>query len=291
MDSSYLSFAHVRKYYGQNKALDDFSMLIQPGERVALLGINGAGKSTLVSLATGIRKPDAGRVRLFGGLPHQKTNKQGLGYLSQSNELPQFLKVEEVLNVVASHYARPYRECIDLLDISSFLHKKIGSLSGGQHRRVAMAASLIGGPQFVIMDEPTVGMDIGMRSQTFDMLKEYFSENDRSILFSTHHMDEVDKLADRVLVIHNGRLLAQGSVSEIKKKYGLREVSFHSKEKGVSIPSARYLFREEEFYRAVGLDSDRILREVMEQVPDASAFTIKEPDLEEIFVTLTRASA
>ncbi|SMF11963.1 ABC transporter ATP-binding protein [Pseudobacteriovorax antillogorgiicola] len=283
----YLCFSNVFKSYGRHQALRNFSFKIKSGERVALLGINGAGKSTLVNLATGLRHHDRGTIQLFDGSPQQRKQRRQLGYLAQEVQYPVFLKVHEVIETIASHFPKPFLTVLDQLDIHSLMDKKIGGLSGGQHRRVALACSLLGEPRLALLDEPTGGMDIAMRNQTFDVLREYFSKEERSVLFSTHHMDEVDKLADRVIVIHEGEIVTEGSVADIKETYGLRAVLFESRQKDIQLFEARNLKCRDHSWRAYGTDSDRLLREVIAKVPDASGLRVLEPSLEDIFMTLT----
>ena len=223
-----LEFNNVSKKYGQKLALDRLDLSVKPSQRVSLLGVNGAGKSTLISLATGIRAVSSGQVRLLGGDPRKVRFRKGLGYLPQTADFPPFLKVSEVVNTVSSHFAESNMELIDLLGVREIWKQYIGSLSGGQNRRVALLCSLISQPTLALLDEPTAGMDIAMRTRTFELLNEYFTHSERSVLFSTHHMDEVEKLADRVVVINKGVIIEEGSVEQIKKKYGIHALYFTS---------------------------------------------------------------
>jgi ABC-type multidrug transport system ATPase subunit len=168
--------------------------------------------------------------------------------------------------------------------------RQVGSLSGGQNRRVALVCSLISQPTLALLDEPTAGMDIAMRTRTFELLNEYFRHSERSVLFSTHHMDEVEKLADRVVVINKGLIIEEGSVKQIKQKYGLRGLYFTSELESLSLDSASICHKEDGQWRAFGTNMDDILKELVTKIPDARNIVMKEPNLEEVFLTLTKGS-
>ena len=214
----------------------------------------------------------------------------GLGYLPQTADFPPFLKVSEVVNTVSSHFAESNMELIDLLGVREIWKQYMGSLSGGQNRRVALLCSLISQPTLALLDEPTAGMDIAMRTRTFELLNEYFTHSERSVLFSTHHMDEVEKLADRVVVINKGVIIEEGSVEQIKKKYGLHALYFTSDLESVSLESASVCHKEGGQWRAFGTNMDDLLKELIIKIPDARNILVKEPNLEEVFLTLTKGS-
>lgn len=285
-----LEFNKVSKKYGQKIALDGLDLQVKSAERVALLGVNGAGKSTLLSLATGIREVSSGQVRLLGGDPRNARSRRGLGYLPQAAGFPPFLKVSEVIATVSSHFTETNMELIDLLGVREIWNSYVGSLSGGQNRRVALVCSLISQPTLALLDEPTAGMDIAMRTRTFELLNEYFRHSERSVLFSTHHMDEVEKLADRVVVINKGLIIEEGSVKQIKQKYGLRGLYFTSELESLSLDSASVCHKEDGQWRAYGTNMDDLLKELVTKIPDARNIVMKEPNLEEVFLTLTKGS-
>ena len=247
-------------------------------------------KSTLLNLATGIREPSSGQVRLLGYDPKDSKSRIKLGYLPQAVEFPSFLKVSEVVATVSSHYESPKMELVEVLGVREIWNAYVGSLSGGQNRRVALLCSLIAQPTLALLDEPTGGMDIGMRTRTFEVLDEYFSHNDRSVLFSTHHMDEVEKLAHRVIVINNGVIVEEGSVKQIKQKYGLHGLFFKSEMNSVKLDSASICQKHDGEWQAFGVNMDDLVREVVTRIPDARDIIMKEPTLEEVFLTLTRGS-
>ena len=136
-----------------------------------------------MNLATGIRKATSGQVSLLGGDPRDTNRRKGLGYLPQATGFPPFLKSSEVVQTVAGHFNGLNMELVDLLGVREIWNSYVGSLSGGQSRRVALLCSLISQPTLALLDEPTAGMDIAMRSRTFDLLNEYFTQKDRSVLF------------------------------------------------------------------------------------------------------------
>lgn len=155
----------VRRRFGPRVALDGLDLDVHAGETLGLLGPNGAGKSTLISLLVGLRRPDAGTVELFGGDPRDAANRRGLGVTPQETGLPQALRVGEVVRFVAGHFPRPLPpgEVLERFGLAGLERRQTGGLSGGQKRRLAVALAFVGRPRFVVLDEPTTGLDVDGR--------------------------------------------------------------------------------------------------------------------------------
>lgn len=287
-NGSLLSFANVSKVYGTKIALKDLSFSVKPGDRIALLGINGAGKSSLLNISTGIRKASSGDVRLFGQEPTKLTSRRELGYLPQNLQFPPFLRVCEVIQTISRHFETPNDELVDVLDLRELWHASIGSLSGGQSRRVALVCALISRPKLALLDEASNGMDIAMRSKVFDVLSDYFSDHGRALVFSTHHMDEVERLAKHVLVINEGRIIEQGSVDQIKQRYGLHRLVFKSDQSDINLDSASKIQSKNGYWHAYASNKDPLIKEMVHKVPDATEISVHEASLEEVFLTLTQ---
>ena len=189
-----LEFDNVSKKYGQKIALNNLNLAVHPVKRVALLGVNGAGKNTLLNLSTGIRRPSSGKVHLLGGDPRQIKSREKLGYLPQSVEFPLFLKVSEVVSTVASHYDKSNLELIEILGVREIWNYYVGSLSGGQNRRVALLCSLISQPTLAHLMNQRVEWILVCALKPLRFLTIILPIK-KAVLFSTHHMDEVEKLA------------------------------------------------------------------------------------------------
>ncbi len=187
-------------------ALDGVDLALAPGQLTALLGPNGAGKTTAVRLMLGTSRPSAGEVRLFGASPFDRAARQSVGMMLQVGRVPETLTPREHLALFRSYYPEP-RPMDGLLAASGIAHianRRFGTLSGGERQRVLFAAALCGNPHLLFLDEPTVGLDIEARHLFWDAIRELIREG-RSVLLTTHYLEEADALADRVVVLHRGR--------------------------------------------------------------------------------------
>jgi len=209
----------VRHRYADTLALDDVSLVLHPGEVLALLGPNGAGKSTLLGLLCGRLRPQEGRVELCGGDPREARSRQSLGVMLQQASLPEMLRVGELVEGQAAAYASPRSTAgtLALAGLSELAARPYGSLSGGQQRRVQFALALVGRPRLVFVDEPTTGLDADARRAFWGVLRGLRAEGVAMIL-TTHYIEEADALADRVVVLHRGRILAEGTPMELKAR-------------------------------------------------------------------------
>jgi ABC-2 type transport system ATP-binding protein len=215
----------VTRRFGDVVALDDVSLDVGPGELVGLLGPNGAGKSTLLSLVSGQRRPDRGTVRLLGGDPRDAASRIGLGITPQETGLPPTLRVGEVVDFVGGHFPAPVPtgELLDRFGLTEMARKQTGALSGGQKRRLAVALSLVGNPRVVLLDEPTTGLDVGARQALWDAIRAYHADGG-TVLLTSHYLEEVQALAERVVVIDHGVVRADDSLGAILRRVALRRV-------------------------------------------------------------------
>ncbi|MEU6171084.1 ABC transporter ATP-binding protein [Streptantibioticus parmotrematis] len=222
-----VAFSGVSKTFGQVKAVNQLNLTLHAGETVALLGPNGAGKSTTLDLLLGLRNPDAGSVEVFGTTPARAIAKGMVGAMLQSGGLMEEVKVKELVKLACDLHPRAYKvsEVLESAGITDIADRLVNKLSGGQEQRVRFALATAGANDLIILDEPTTGMDVTVR-QAFWAAMRRQADAGRTVLFATHYLEEADAIADRVIVLHRGRILADGSAAEIKAKAGARRVVF-----------------------------------------------------------------
>ena len=225
--ASVVAFDQVSKAYDAVRAVDGLSLDLRPGETVALLGPNGAGKSTTLDLLLGLKKPDSGTVRLFGTSPRDAIVAGRVGAMLQSGGLMDEVTVAELVRLACDLHPKPYRpsEVLSRAGIAQIADRKVNKLSGGQAQRVRFALATAGDSDLIVLDEPTTGMDVTTRQAFWATMREQ-ADQGRTVLFATHYLEEADAVADRVLVLHRGRLLADGTAAEITATAGARRVSF-----------------------------------------------------------------
>ncbi|MFI0814593.1 ABC transporter ATP-binding protein [Streptomyces sp. NPDC021098] len=222
-----VSFTGVNKSYGSVRAVADLDLHLHPGETVALLGPNGAGKSSTLDLLLGLRTPDSGRIEVFGTTPRQAIARGHIGAMLQSGCLMEEVTVRELVRLACDLHPRgyPVDEVLERADITGIADRKVNKLSGGQEQRVRFAFATAGASDLIVLDEPTTGMDVSARQTFWGTMREQARQG-RTILFATHYLEEADEIADRVIVLHRGRVLADGSSAEIKAMAGARRISF-----------------------------------------------------------------
>jgi ABC-2 type transport system ATP-binding protein len=225
--ASVVAFDQVSKAYDAVRAVDGLTLDLSPGQTVALLGPNGAGKSTTLDLLLGLKKPDSGTVSLFGSSPREAIVAGRVGAMLQSGGLMDEVTVAELVRLACDLHPKPYRpsEVLSRAGIAQIADRKVNKLSGGQAQRVRFALATAGDSDLIVLDEPTTGMDVTTRQVFWATMRKQADEG-RTVLFATHYLEEADAVADRVLVLHRGRLLADGTAAEIKAKAGARRVSF-----------------------------------------------------------------
>lgn len=216
---SVVEFNDVCKSFGDIEAVRDLSLTIRRGEVVAILGPNGAGKTTTLAMLLGLRKPTSGRLSVFGLAPGHLSCRLSTGTMLQISGLPSSLKVEEHIRLFSSYYATPIptERVIERCGLGELKDRSYGDLSSGQQQKVHYAIAICGDPKLLILDEPTVSLDVESRRTLWDDLTDATSSN-RTILIATHNLEEADLLADRIILLANGRLIADASPEEIKSQ-------------------------------------------------------------------------
>jgi len=219
----------VSKHFGALTALDSVSLDLRRGDVLALLGPNGAGKSTAIAVLLGLRAPDTGQARLFALDPRRPAARRLVGVTPQEIAFPTTLRVAEIVELVRSHYPQPLATAIlyQRFEVGALAGRQLGGLSGGERRRVAVALAFAGNPELVVLDEPTTGLDRDSRRAVWGAIRAH-ADQGGTVLFTTHYLEEADALAHRVVLIEAGRIVADGTVSEIKATAGLTRISFRA---------------------------------------------------------------
>ncbi len=285
---------HVTRRFGEVTAVDDVSLDIQPGAILGLLGPNGAGKTTLISLLQGLRRPSAGTVELFGGSPSDASNRQALGSTPQETALPPTLKVGEVIDFVGAHFADrvPTAELTAEFGLETLLKRQTGSLSGGQKRRLSVALAFVGNPRLVLLDEPTTGLDVDARRALWDAVRR---QHDRgaTVVVTSHYLEEIEALAERVVVMGQGRVLADDPLDAVLARVGLRRVSLRTPEPDALARLAGVARAEaDDDGRSTFLvrDSDAFVTDLVHSGVEFADLAVRGATLEEAFLSLTRSA-
>ncbi len=291
-DEAVLELAGVRKSYGEVEALRGIDLRIGRGEAVAILGPNGAGKTTTLSLLLGMRRPTAGNVTLFGLSPLAYAARSRRGAMLQDSGVPGRLRVRELIALFRSYYPRPLGidETLAIAGLSGEATAMASALSGGQRQRLYYALAICGDPDILFLDEPTVAMDVTSRRAFRETIVRY-RERGRTIVLSTHFMDEAEEIARRVVVIDHGRVIADGTTAEIKAKASGKRVSFsaHGRVDAsafLGLPVDR-LIVEGDRVRFTTAEPERVLSELFRRGVPVADLEVVGADLEEAFLSLT----
>ncbi len=299
MSETAISVAGLRKTYGDFEAVRGIDFEVAVGEVFGFLGPNGAGKTTTIEILEGYRARSEGRVAVLGVDPGAPTRawRERVGLVLQECELEPLLTVREVIELFASFYSspRPVDATIDLVGLGDKRRARIGSLSGGQKRRVDVAVGLIGDPDLIFLDEPTTGFDPTARREAWNMI-EGLKELGKTVFLTTHYMDEAQHLADRVAILRGGEIVAQGPTAQLGEDLGRRAVISFGLGNGLAVGEIRSLLDapveiagngvsietedpQADLYRLLSLAAER--RAVLEDIE------VRRPSLEDIFLDLT----
>ncbi len=286
------SLEGVNKNYGSIRALRGVDFRVRAGEVVALLGPNGAGKTTAVKLLLGLMQPNAGRARVFGGDPTNPENRMRTGAMLQVGRVPETLRVREHIDLFSSYYQKPMApaEILAAAGLEKLSDRKFGELSGGQKQRVLFALAICGNPDLLFLDEPTVGLDVEARRMLWDEIRRMVTRG-KTVLLTTHYLEEADALADRVAVINQGEIIAQGTPSEIKAKTAgkrIRCITSLSVETLRQIAGVTEVKEDREAVEIHGVEAEPIVRELLSRDAHLSGLEIASAGLEEAFLALTQ---
>jgi|SRR5215217_664823 len=286
----------LRKHYGPVKAVDGVDLEIAPGEVVALLGPNGAGKSTTIDMLLGLTTPDVGDIALFGDKPADAVSHGTIGAMLQGGALLDDLTVAETVKMVASLHRKPMPvvEALKRAGVEDLAGRRPNKLSGGQKQRVRFAVALVGDPDLLVLDEPTAAMDVGTRREFWKSMYEY-TNSGRTVLFATHYLEEAEEFADRVVLMRAGKIVADGSVAEVRALAGGRSV--RAVIPGVheallaDLPGVTEFELRADRVVISSSDSDATLRALLTRFHNAHDIEISAVGLEGAFLSLTSDTA
>ncbi|PLR77310.1 ABC transporter ATP-binding protein [Bacillus sp. V3-13] len=289
-----VSLTNVTKTFKDKKAVDDVTFSINKGEVVAILGPNGAGKTTAISMMLGLLEPSSGKAELFGSNPRDKKVRERIGAMLQEVSVIDALKVREVISLFRSYYLHPLtqQELTELTGLSDQeLNMRAEKLSGGQKRRLSFALALAGDPDLLFFDEPTVGMDTMSRKLFWNTVK-LLKERGKTIIFTTHYLQEAEDAAERIILFHKGAIAADGTQAEIKERLTKQSVSFKAEtklslEKLHQLPDVTNIYRQNARVFVVANNTDRVLAALFENDLKVRDIEIHRGRLDEAFEQLT----
>ncbi len=287
-----VSFENVSKHYGSLKAVDGLSLELFRGETVALLGPHGAGKSTSLDMLLALRKPTAGKIQMFGQDPYHAVKSGSVGAMLQSGGLMPEVTVGELVTLVAGLHPRPVPVPTTLrrAGIADIAGQRVDRLSGGQTQRVRFALAIAGECDLIVLDEPTTAMDVETRRRFWASMKEEVAEG-KTLLFATHYLEEADQAADRILVINRGRLLADGTPEDIKKRAGAKRMSFRlpgaNEAALLGLPGVVSLETRHDLVHIQTEDSDATLYAILDAGHRPTEIEVGSLGLEQAFLAIT----
>ncbi|QFU92772.1 ABC transporter ATP-binding protein [Amycolatopsis sp. YIM 10] len=291
-DSHAVRLSGLRKHYGEVRAVDGVDLAIAPGEVVALLGPNGAGKSTTVDMLLGLTRPDAGTATIFGLGPAEAVADGVIGAMLQGGALLEDATVGEMVEMVASLHRAPLPvdEALRRAGVTDLAGRRGTKLSGGQKQRARFAIALVSDPGLLVLDEPTAAMDVGTRREFWRGMRE-FTDTGRTVLFATHYLEEAEDFADRVVLMRAGRVVADGSVAQVRALAGGRTIRAVvpglSAAAAGALPGVSDVEQRGEQLALSSEDSDATLRALLREYPAAHEIEVSAVGLEGAFLSLT----
>ncbi len=284
----------VSKNYGTIHALRNVQFDVRAGEVVALLGPNGAGKTTAVKLLLGLLPPDSGKIRVFGGDPTNPQNRMRTGAMLQVGRVPETLRVREHIDLFSSYYPKPMplAEVLAAAGLDKLSDRKFGDLSGGQRQRTLFALAICGDPDLLFLDEPTVGLDVEARRGLWEEIR-HLVERGKTVLLTTHYLEEADALADRIAVINQGAIIAEGTPAEIKAQTSgkrIRCVTALDLTRLLQIPGVTEVRQDREAVEIHAREAETVVRALLASDPSLSGLEVSSAGLEEAFLALTQDS-
>jgi ABC-2 type transport system ATP-binding protein len=288
-----VTFQDVSKHYGEVKAVNNLTLEIPQGRAVAFLGPNGAGKSTSIDMLLGLRKPTSGTVQVYGKSPRDAILAGHVGAMLQSGGLISDVTVRELVGLMTSLHPRPLKtdEVLKRANIEEFADQKADKLSGGQTQRVRFAMAIAGDSDLIVLDEPTTGMDVENRQIFWHTMKAEAARG-KTILFATHYLEEADQIADQVIVINKGRLLANGTAAQIKSQAGFQRIAFKlpgvTRDQLLLLPNVVSLDVVKDRVQIQTSDSDKTFYAIIDMGLRPEEIEISALGLEQAFVAITQ---
>ncbi|HEX5416763.1 MAG TPA: ABC transporter ATP-binding protein [Chloroflexota bacterium] len=285
----------MTKVFGDVKALNGVSLRVDRGEAVAVLGPNGAGKTTAISLMLGLRSPTTGRAALFGRDPRDLASRRRVGVMLQESGMPATIKVREAIELFRRLYPAPLSisSALEAANLESKANARIGNLSGGQRQRLYFALAIVGDPDVLFLDEPTVGLDVESRRSFWEQVAAMLRRG-KTLVLTTHYLDEADALANRIVVIDHGEVVAEGSPSAIKRRVGGKKVRFRNLQSPgpndayfLGLPGVERISRSAEGLELFAREPEAALARIFADDVAIGDLEVVGAGLEEAFITLT----
>jgi ABC-2 type transport system ATP-binding protein len=294
MHAAVAELDNATKRYGPVTAIDRLDFRLAAGQVTALLGPNGAGKTTAVRLLLGLAAPTSGTARLFGADPRQHVARQRVGVMLQVSKVPETLRVAEHIRLFSSYYDVPLSApaVVERAGLTGLEERPFGKLSGGERQRLLFALAICGNPDLLVLDEPTVGLDVESRRAFWSEMRTLKAEG-RSLLLTTHYIEEADALADRVVILQNGRILADGTASEIKTRVvgrHIRCVTGLDTGEMARMPGVTAVHREQDVAVLLVTHAESVARELLARDATLTDLEITSVGLEDAFVALTQTT-
>jgi len=285
----------AHKNFGKIAALDGLNLEIHRGELLALVGPNGAGKSTAISLLLGLQRPDRGAAVLFGEDPQSIDARRRIGVMMQEINLSPVMRPREFITQTASYYPSPYDTpaVIKRLGIEKIADRPYGKLSGGQKRQAQFGMAICGRPELLFLDEPTVGLDVQSRRALWQVVRDLLHEG-CSIILTTHYLEEAEALADRVAVIDRGKLVAAGTVEEIRANVSRKSIVCRTSlsiETMRAWPGVQQVSEKAGRRQIVTQDAETVLRLLLGADSGVSDIEVRAAGLGDALAELTRDDA
>lgn len=282
---------NISKNYGSVTALRNVSLNVHAGELVSVLGPNGAGKTTAIKLLLGLAGPSAGTVNVFGGDPRNPRNRLRTGAMLQVARVPETLRVKEHIDLFSSYYPKPLplAETLAAARLKEIANRKFGELSGGQKQRVLFALAICGDPDLVFLDEPTVGLDVEARRTLWEEIRKLVARG-KTVLLTTHYLQEADALSDRIVLLNKGSIIAEGAPTEIKSRTANRQIRCISSlpiAEVCAIPGVLEVHADREGLLISTPCPDDVLRELFRRDQRLTGIEVISVGLEEAFLALT----
>jgi ABC-2 type transport system ATP-binding protein len=284
------SLAGVTKKFGEITALNSVNMGVRAGELLAVLGPNGAGKTTAIRLMLGLSSPLSGKVAVFGRDPRTASARSRIGAMLQVAKVPETLKVKEHINLFRSYYTNPLslQTTLEAAGLEGMGERLFGGLSGGQKQRVLFALAICGNPDLLFLDEPTVGLDITTRHLIWQQIRSLVQQG-KTVVLTTHYLEEVDALADRVIVLNHGVIVAEGTSAEIKSRTAQRKIRCTTKLRLSvieNISQVNSVSEQESRVEILTAQVEPVLRELFILDPNLTGLEVTNSTLEDAFLKI-----
>ncbi|HTC45427.1 MAG TPA: acyltransferase family protein [Steroidobacteraceae bacterium] len=285
----------ARKSYGKSQALDGVAIEVRRGELLALLGPNGAGKSTAISLWLGLLQADEGQVRLMGRSPLEVESRREIGVMMQEVALEPLLSVRELIELAASYYPQPLsiEATLELTGTRPLAGQRYAKLSAGQKRQAQFAMAVVGQPRLLFLDEPTVGLDVQAREHMWRAIRRLIKDG-CSVVLTTHYLEEAEALADRVVVLAKGRVIASGSVAEVRSTVSRSHISCTGALSADEVrlwPGVIEAIREAHKLVITTADAESVVRRLLAADASVRQLEVRQADLADAFTELTKQAA